>query len=59
MSDFRTFLVPYDFSAHARAALFTAADLARRLNADLQLVHVVQSPTHAYTYGYGGVAAPP
>lgn len=55
MSDFKTFVVPFDFSDHARAALFTAADLARRLSADLHLVHVIQPPT--YVGGYG--TAPP
>lgn len=60
MSDYRTFVVPYDFSAHSRAALFAATDLARRLNADLHLVHVVQPPAFAYGYGaYGASAVPP
>lgn len=52
MSDYRIFVVPYDFSNHAKAALFTATDLARRFSADLHLVHVVQPPAYAY-YGYG------
>ena len=57
MSDYRTFVVPYDFSAHARAALYAAVDLARRLSADLHLVHVVQPPSYAYGFGvYGGGA---
>ena len=54
MSDYRTFLVPYDFSSHARAALLTATDLAKRLGADLHLIHVVQSPP--YASGYAGIA---
>lgn len=54
MSDYRTFLVPYDFSTHARAALFAATDLAKRLSADLHLIHVIHSP--AYAYGYAGMA---
>ena len=33
MNDFKTFLIPYDFSEGARAALFTGLDLARRLRA--------------------------
>lgn len=61
MSDYRTFVVPYDFSEHARAALFAAVDLARRLTADLHLVHVIRSPSYAYSYAphAGGVAPPP
>jgi len=54
MSGYRTFVVPYDFSENARAALRTAVELAEQLGADLQLVHVVQPP--AYGYGYGGMA---
>jgi universal stress protein A len=60
MSDYSTFLVPYDFSEHARAALDVASDLARRLNADLHLVHVLQVVGSAYDFGpYGGVTVPP
>jgi nucleotide-binding universal stress UspA family protein len=57
MSDFRTFVVPYDFSEHARAALHVATDLARRLESDVHLVHVIQSPSLAYVaYGDYGTA---
>jgi nucleotide-binding universal stress UspA family protein len=60
MTEYRTLLVPYDFSPHARAALSTAIDLGQRLGADLHLLHVVQSPSHAYGYGaYGASAVPP
>lgn len=59
MSEYRTFVVPIDFSAHSRAALDTATDLAKRLNADLHLVHVVQPPAYAYGYAYAGAAMPP
>lgn len=59
MSDYRTFLVPYDFSAHSRAALETAWDLAKRLEAKLHLVHVIQPPAYAYGYTYAGAAMPP
>jgi nucleotide-binding universal stress UspA family protein len=59
MSDYQTFVVPYDFSEHARAALATASDLARRLDARLHLVHVVQPPAYAYGYGFAGAAAAP
>lgn len=54
--NYRTFLVPYDFSEHAKGALYAAVDLARRLKADCHLVHVVQS----YPYGaYGSIAGQP
>jgi nucleotide-binding universal stress UspA family protein len=56
MSNYDTLLVPHDFSAHARAATEAAADLARRLDSSLHLVHVVQTPAFAYGYGYPGGA---
>ena len=56
MGDYRTFLIPYDFSDPVRAALFAGVDLARRLGADVHLVHVIQPP--AYTYaGLPGTAS--
>jgi nucleotide-binding universal stress UspA family protein len=58
MSDYQTIVVPYDFSEHARAALTTAIDLARRLDSDLYLLHVVQLPVYAYP-GFHGAAASP
>jgi universal stress protein A len=42
-------LVPYDFSAHAEAALESARNLAPKLGADLHLLHVV--PRLAYATG--------
>jgi len=57
MADYRVVVVPYDFSEHARAALGEAADLARRLGADLHLVHVMQSPFYLYSFAYAGEAA--
>ncbi len=51
MREYRTILVPFDFSAHARAALAEATNLAQRLGAGLCLIHVVQPPTYAYGYG--------
>jgi nucleotide-binding universal stress UspA family protein len=60
MSDYRTFLVPYDFSAHSREALFAATDLAKRLHADLHLLHVVQLVAYPHgRAGMGGAAVPP
>ncbi len=56
MPDYRTLLVPFDFSENAQAALDTAVDLARQLKSDCHLVHVVQS----YPYmSYGGIAGQP
>lgn len=60
MSEYRTLLVAYDFSAHAEAALYVASDLARRLGAKLHLVHVVHTPSYAYASGtYAGADLPP
>ena len=63
MSDYHTFLVPYDFSDHARAALDAAVDLARRLEADIHLLHVVQPPSYSYapygTFAGAAVVLPP
>jgi nucleotide-binding universal stress UspA family protein len=57
---FQTFVVPYDFSEHSRAALQMAIDLAQRFESDLHLVHVIQPPALAYAaYGVPGMAAPP
>lgn len=60
MSDYKTIVVAYDFSEHSRAALYTACDLARRLDSHLHLVHVVELPTFSHAYGtYGGATLPP
>lgn len=62
MSGFRTIMVPYDFSEHARAALDTALDLGARLGTrEIHLVHVIRTPAYAYA-GYAshaGAAVPP
>ena len=54
---FQTFVVPYDFSEHSRAALEMATDLAQRFESDLHLVHVIQPPSLAYA-AYGGPGTP-
>jgi nucleotide-binding universal stress UspA family protein len=48
MPEYRTIVVPYDFSSHADVALERAVDLARRLGAELHLVHVIQPWAYAY-----------
>ena len=53
MSNFETFVVPYDFSSHSRAALAMAVDLAQRFASQLHLVHVIQ-PATLYYVPYGG-----
>lgn len=57
MADYRVVVVPFDFSEHARAALREAVELSRRLDADLHLVHVMQSPMYLYSFAYAGEAA--
>jgi nucleotide-binding universal stress UspA family protein len=57
--EYRTFVVAYDFSEHARAALDTAADLARRLGADLHLVYVLHLPAYAHSFAPAGGAMTP
>jgi nucleotide-binding universal stress UspA family protein len=44
VAEFRTILVPHDFSPDANAALEAALDLARRLGAEVHLVHSYQQP---------------
>ncbi|HKU39658.1 MAG TPA: universal stress protein, partial [Polyangiales bacterium] len=45
-------LVPTDFSEHSTEATRFAADLARRYDASLELLHVFQTTTHALPEGY-------
>ncbi len=47
----RRILVPVDFSEPSLAALRYAADLARSLNATLDIVHVVEAVTYAPMIG--------
>ena len=56
MGDYQTFVVPYDFSSHAAAALGAATRLAKRLGADVHLVHVIPMPSYAYIYAADGAA---
>jgi universal stress protein A len=61
MADYRTLLVPYDFSVHAKAALDAAVDLAGKLGANLKVLHIVQSPLAVYGLPYpeGSTMVPP
>ena len=61
MADYQTIVVPHDFSEHARAALGEAVTLAGKLGADLEVVHVVQSPVAIYGFPYpeGATMIPP
>ena len=45
-------LVPVDFSAHSHEAVRFAADLSRRYEAPLELLHVLQLLTYALPEGY-------
>lgn len=55
MTEYRTMIIPFDFSDHSRAATLAAVDLGKQLKADLHLVHVLQAPS--YAHGYGGSMA--
>ncbi len=58
MAEFRTLVVPHDFSAHAEAALAAALDLAQHFDSDIHLLHVVQPPSYGYSAdGFGSVPA--
>ena len=52
MRSIQSFVVTYDFSVHADAALEMAMDLAERFDADLHLLHVVQPATYSYAGEY-------
>jgi nucleotide-binding universal stress UspA family protein len=56
--EYRTLLVPLDFSDDSAAALQTAVDLARRLGAKLKLLHVYHRPTTVFE-PYGVQPPPP
>ncbi len=61
MADYRSLLVPYDFSIHAKAALDAAVELAGKLGADVKILHILQSPLAIYGLPYpeGGTMVPP
>lgn len=53
------FVVAYDFSPHADAALYAAADLAKRFGAEIHLLHVIQNPTPLSATAIYGDPVPP
>ena len=48
----RKILVPVDFSRQSAEALSVAADLSRRYEAALEIVHVLNRPTYALPEGF-------
>jgi nucleotide-binding universal stress UspA family protein len=52
MKPFNKILVPVDFSVHAAKAIAAAADLSRRYEAPLTLVHVYEPIAYALPEGY-------
>jgi len=52
MTPFRKILVPVDFSVHASEAIRAAADLAKRYDAALTLVHVYETVAYALPDGF-------
>ena len=52
MKPFKKILVPVDFSVHSTQALQHAADLSRRYEAPLDVLHVFQTLTYALPEGY-------
>jgi nucleotide-binding universal stress UspA family protein len=46
----KTLLVPFDFSEHAAYALDFAKQLSRKMDARIQLLHVIEFPTLAYSF---------
>ena len=56
-ADWKKICCPIDFSDTARAAMEVAAELAKRLGAELRLLHVYPIP--GYTFPDGSVVASP
>lgn len=52
MKPFKRILVPVDFSPHSREAIQYAADLSRRYEASLTLVHVYQPVSYVLPDGF-------
>jgi nucleotide-binding universal stress UspA family protein len=52
MKPFKKILVPVDFSLHSAEAIRTGADLSRRFDAALTLVHVYEPAAYALPEGY-------
>jgi nucleotide-binding universal stress UspA family protein len=52
MKPFKKILVPVDFSAHSAEAVRYAADLSRRCEASVELLHVFQTMAYALPEGY-------
>jgi len=52
MKPFRKILVPVDFSGHSSDAIECAADLSRRYEASVTLVHAYQIVEYAFPEGY-------
>lgn len=52
MKAIKRILVPTDFSSHSVEAIRFAADLARRYDASIELLHVFQTLTYALPEGY-------
>ncbi len=58
-NNIRRVLVPVDFSAASRAALWRASELASALGASLELLHVLELPAAQYLASEGYVPLPP
>jgi nucleotide-binding universal stress UspA family protein len=53
----RSILCPVDFSEHSNAALQYAADVARRFDAKLTLLHVIEPVLYPVAYGLPPVSS--
>jgi nucleotide-binding universal stress UspA family protein len=52
MKPFKRILVPVDFSPHADEAIRTAADVSRRYDASVTIVHVYETVAYTLPEGY-------
>jgi nucleotide-binding universal stress UspA family protein len=57
MLEIRSILCPVDFSEHSRGALEAAADIARRFDARLSLLHVIEPVLYPVAYGLPPVSS--